>query len=171
MFDCYYRLATSASDIVANMFSSSLDELQYQEYYNFNASLLGREEWVHNPALREINDQFPIAHAGILRMEPNTGYDWHTDTDRQLAINMVLPMAHHDRHPSHTLFSRDQGEGMNYHFAPLNYVPGSLYVFNTQVPHTVINFASKRYLFSVEFETLPQTTYENVRNFCLAQGL
>jgi len=170
VIEYYYRLRTGGEGLCNRLMPTTLDELNYQEYYNFNAAVLGHMEWNTHPALSVIADEFPIAQAGILRMEPNTGYDWHTDTDRQLAINMLVPTGP-GRTRSETLFSPDHGEGVNYNLHRLNYQPYSLYVFNTQVKHTVLNFGQPRYLFSVEFERLPGTTYKNVRDFCISQGL
>ena len=171
MIECYYRLRTDALMLCHNVMSTNLDDLQYQQYFNFDASVLGREEWLNNPALAQINQEFPIKQAGILKMDPHRGYDWHTDTERQLAINMVLPTVQSTKHPSETLFSLDQGQAMQYSFHRMSYQPGSLYLFNTQVPHTVINFALPRYLFSVEFLASDYTTYQNVRDYCLSNGL
>jgi hypothetical protein len=74
-------------------------------------------------------------------------------------------------HPSETLFSPDHGQATQFNVSQLTYSPFSLYLFNTQVKHTVINHAEPRYLFSVEFEPAEFTNYGNVLNFCLAQGL
>lgn len=170
MIDYFYRLRTDAFNLTQGLLSTRIEDLYYEDYYSFSASRLGHEEWKHHRALASINAQFPIRHAGILKMEPHTGYDWHTDTDRAVAINMILD-TRQNGHPSETLFSPDHGHAAQYKVSQLTYSPYSLYLFNTQVKHTVINHAEPRYLFSVEFEPTKFTNYGNVLNFCLAQGL
>jgi hypothetical protein len=170
VIDYFYRLRTDAFNLTQGLLSTPIEDLHYEDYYSFSASRLGHEEWLHHRALASINAQFPIRHAGILKMEPHTGYDWHTDTDRALAINMLLDTRQHG-HPSETLFSPDHGQAAQFNVSQLVYSPFSLYLFNTQVKHTVINHAEPRYLFSVEFEPAEFTNYGNVLNFCLAQGL
>jgi hypothetical protein len=42
-------------------------------------------------------------------------------------------------------------EGAVFEIEELKYKPATYYIFNTQVPHTVYNFETTRYLMSVEF--------------------
>jgi hypothetical protein len=100
--------------------------------------------------------KYPLA-VGILRLDPHTTYDWHTDTRRGVCINMLLNNAQ-----SNCLFS--VGAALATHsFVELKYRLGSYYIFNNQVPHMVINFNESRYLMSVEFEAdKNQLTYERL---------
>jgi hypothetical protein len=85
-------------------------------------------------------------HAGVLRMEPNTCYNWHVDTDRKVGLNMLLS----DDGDSRCLFL-DGEPGVVFKTQELQYEPDTYYVFKTQVPHTVLNTEDPRYLFSLEF--------------------
>jgi hypothetical protein len=114
-------------------------------YYNFEAI----------PAPLEIlgQDTFLVAlakkrkfHAGILRMKPNTCYNWHVDTDRKVGLNMLL----NEDGDSHCVFVNGE-PGVVFGVEELKYEPDSYYVFNTQVAHMVLNTAQPRYLFSLEF--------------------
>ena len=51
---------------------------------------------------------------------------------------------------SRCLFLNDE-PGVVFKTKELFYLPDTYYVFNTQVPHMVLNTAKPRYLFSVEF--------------------
>ena len=42
-------------------------------------------------------------------------------------------------------------EGVVFNIEELKYKPATYYIFNTQIPHTVYNFETTRYLMSVEF--------------------
>ena len=83
---------------------------------------------------------------GIVRLDPYTCYDWHTDTRRGVGINMLLTPF--DR--SVCAFAPNK-EGVVFNIEELKYKPATYYIFNTQIPHTVYNFETTRYLISVEF--------------------
>lgn len=68
--------------------------------------------------------------------------DWITSEPAQQAV--------HCDHHSHTLFGRNV-TNTSMHCLELRYEPGRFYLFNNQVPHTVINLDVNRYLFSLEF--------------------
>jgi hypothetical protein len=78
-------------------------------------------------------------------MPPNTTYNWHVDSDRKVGLNMLLQDGQ-----SHCLFATEDF-GVRCVVEELQYQPNSYYVFNTQVPHMVLNLEQPRYLFSLEF--------------------
>lgn len=78
-------------------------------------------------------------------MLPNTCYNWHIDTERSVGINMLLSDVN-----SKCLFSENPNSVVS-EFEELVYEPNTYYIFNTQKPHSVLNFEGDRYLFSVEF--------------------
>jgi hypothetical protein len=64
---------------------------------------------------------------------------------------MLLSRDHH----SHTLFGQSINN-TNMRCLELTYEPGRCYLFNNQIPHTVINLDADRHLFSLEFaEAVP----------------
>lgn len=85
--------------------------------------------------------------AALVKLNPREMYGWHTDVRRGVAVNMLVE--HSD---SVTLFGNSvHGEMKRIH--PHRYEIGRYYVFNTQVPHSVINFGDqRRVLFTVQFE-------------------
>ena len=117
----------------------------WTQYYNFMATSVPDEILWADPLFTALANKLAF-HAGILRMEPNTCYNWHVDTDRKVGLNMLLS----DDGGSRCLFL-DGEPGVVFKTHELDYQPDTYYVFNTQVPHMVLNTIKPRYLFSVEF--------------------
>lgn len=134
----YKRLTKSA--ISAELLDLANNNDSWFKYYNFDALLVPQEILNKDPFFAGL----PPFRAGILRLPPYTCYDWHTDDDRGWSINMLLTSG-----KSNCLFSSREGQA--FPFTELVYEPEFYYAFNTQVPHTVLNFESVRYVFSVEF--------------------
>ena len=114
------------------------------EYYNFMASPVPPHFLLLDPTLSKLSEKREF-RGGILKMEPNSCYNWHTDTKRKVSINMLL-----GGFDSHCLFATDK-VSINMGTKELKYRPRTYYVFDTQTPHMVINFDEPRYLFSIEF--------------------
>jgi len=117
----------------------------WRPYYNFCATQAPFDIVYSDPTLHDIGEKYPLA-VGIIRLDPYTTYDWHTDTRRGVSINMLLNNAE-----SNCLFSLGEGEA-THKFVELKYRIGSYYLFNNQVPHMVTNFRESRYMMSVEFK-------------------
>lgn len=94
--------------------------------------------------LCNLNSRIKIQYTGITQMTPAEYYGLHTDTVRGVSINMLL-----ENHHSHCVFV-DPVNGKD--LIELCYEPGEMYVFNSQIPHTVINLSENRYMFSVQFQ-------------------
>lgn len=113
------------------------------------------------PFLEQLNIRHKIYKAGILSLHPNFYYRLHTDFGRGVAINMLL-----SGEDSHCLFVDDTD------FVELKYNKNKLYLFNTQKPHTVINFSQQRLMFSVTFaENKDALSYEQLYKKCERIGV
>lgn len=121
------------------------EEKDWVPYYNFMALKVPDEILDEEPLLVELAKKRKF-HAGVLRMDPNTCYNWHVDTDRQVGLNMLVL----DDGQSKCIFA-DGKFGIVIPTKELKYKEFTYYVFNTQIPHTVYNFTEPRYLFSLEF--------------------
>ena len=119
-------------------------ENKWAPYYNFMALQVPAEILDEEPLLVELAKKRKF-HAGLLRMDPNTCYNWHVDTDRQASLNMLVL----DDGNRKCIFAREYGIVMP--ITELKYKEFTYYAFNTQIPHTVYNFSEPRYLFSLEF--------------------
>jgi hypothetical protein len=135
----YKQLGKSA--ISNDLLDLAMNSIAWFKYYNFDTLLVPGYILDKEPFFKSL----PSFKAGILRLGPNTCYDWHTDDTRGWTINMLLTKG-----KSHCLFGSREGQA--FPFIELNYEPGVYYAFNTQVPHTVINFDSTRYLLSIQFD-------------------
>jgi hypothetical protein len=116
----------------------------WQPYYNFMALKVPANILDKEPLLVELAKKRKF-HAGILRMEPNSCYNWHVDTDRHVSLNMLV----FDDGNSKCVFANEYQLVMP--ITELKYKEFTYYIFNTKVPHIVFNFNEPRYLFSLEF--------------------
>ena len=150
--DCFALLQQPACGLVDHCLELAANpEAFWLPHFGFQAMALSRDWIAREPALLAINSICPIAEMGILRMPDHWVYHWHRDQNRQACINMLLSSDHH----SHTLFGQAINS-TNMHCLELAYEPGRYYLFNNQIPHTVINLDVDRYLFSLEFcEAVP----------------
>ena len=134
----YNQLKKSA--ISTDLLDLATTSNSWFKYYNFDTLLVPAHILAKDPFFQDL----PSFNAGILRLPPNTCYDWHVDDARGWTINMLLTTG-----KSHCLFG--PRDGVAFPFIELVYEPGFYYAFNTQIPHTVLNFESTRYLLSIEF--------------------
>jgi hypothetical protein len=133
------------SVIADKLFDFAATTSKWEPYYNFYAVQVPFDLAYSDPVLHRLGMKHQLA-VGIIRLDPYTTYDWHTDTRRGVTINMLLNNA-----KSNCLFSVSETE-VTHSFVELKYRLGSYYVFNNQVPHMVLNFNESRYLMSIEFE-------------------
>lgn len=117
----------------------------WQPYYNFMALQVPQEILDQEPFLVALAGKRKF-HAGLLRMDPHTCYNWHVDTDRHVSLNMLVL----DDGASKCIFCAGEF-GVVMPITELKYKEFTYYVFNTKIPHTVYNFTEPRYLFSLEF--------------------
>jgi len=140
----YYEVNTK-STIKDEVFDIAITPGDWLPYYHFGARLVPPEVLNKDPFFIWLSQRYNFI-AGILKYDPYTCYDWHTDTNRGVGINMLLTSF--DR--SVCAFAPNK-EGVVFEIEELKYKPATYYIFNTQVPHTVYNFETTRYLMSVEF--------------------
>jgi len=129
---------------------------EYKEYYGFNVLIVPEQLIDNDKQLAALRKRYPFS-AGITKMEPNTVYNWHKDTNRSGTINMMLW-----NEESHCLFTQDAGARVS-QVEELIYEPATYYIFNTQTSHMVVNLDGDRYMFTLEF--VDNVTYENLVDF------
>ena len=130
--------------------------LVYEDYYGFDVLLIPDEVIDRDEQLAALRKKYPFI-AGITRMQPNTAYNWHKDTNRSGVVNMMI-----DHVNSHCLFT-PEAEARVSEISELNYEPKTYHIFNTQVAHMVVNLEGYRYMFTLEFSVT--VTYENLLDF------
>lgn len=138
----YCKVETDKLDL------SSATKQAEMEYFGFSIDVLDIEKVLEsNPFLKWLYEKHPF-RAGLLNLEPFKTYKWHTDGRRGVSINALISDS-----PSVTLFSENvfQEDSHQADIQQLDYELNQIYLFNPQVPHTVINFDKPRLLFSCEF--------------------
>tara|TARA_R100001224_G_C4028064_1_gene151704 strand:+ start:3708 stop:4205 length:498 start_codon:yes stop_codon:yes gene_type:complete len=119
-------------------------ETEWIDYFNFTACLVPHEIVMRDHFYKWLYSEHPFK-AGILKMEHQTMYNWHTDSNRGVCINMLIQSPN----TSYTFF-RNAPE-VNHTFIELRYFPGTRYLFNNQKEHMVLNYDGPRFILTTEF--------------------
>ena len=142
----YYEIGRK-STIKDDLFDFAISPSEWVKYYNFDAKPLTPDILFKDNFFKWLADRYEFI-AGILRLDPYTCYNWHTDTRRGAGINMLLTP--HQR--SFCVFRQDnRSNEAVFKTEELSYKPMTYYLFNTQIDHTVYNFETTRYLLSIDF--------------------
>jgi hypothetical protein len=161
--DCFTPLTIKPQALAEHLDGLEKDSQPWQPHFGFRAIELDPSLIHRDPALSLVHSAEPIAKIGLLKVGPSTFYSWHTDTHRMACINMLVT---HDGH-SHTLFGSDL-DYTNKQVIELQYQPHTLYLFNNQAEHCVLNLGGPRYLFSLYFHS--QKPYHEVRARLFSAG-
>ena len=142
--ECYRTLYCNAGNLAEYALAEALSRDVWGTYFGFRAISLDIDHvFSLCPTLETINTIAKIKGVGVITMLSKDYYKLHTDTERGVGINMLLQhrnsfCAYVDPQENKTLL--------------LDYQSNTMYLFNTQVLHTVLNFEEDRYMFTVEFE-------------------
>lgn len=144
------------------------DNFVWGNVIGWQGTLLSEEVYLKEPVLNIINDMFPIQRAGFLHMKKNTLYEIHRDDSRGATINMLLQGSN-----SKSLFcERTDYSKFQHHFIEIPYQTYTFFLFNTQQPHSVINFESDRFIFTVEFKQPKESlSYKTLHDWCKQKNL
>jgi hypothetical protein len=142
------------SQIAADILAVAQGQDPWMDYYNFQAKVVPPEIVAKDLFMLELAQQHPFV-MGVLKMDPNTVYNWHADSRRGCTINMLLTY----EDISHCLFS-DDPTGVQCNTKELHYRPSTYYLFNTQHQHMVVNGGDTRYLASLEFAEGQDLTFD-----------
>lgn len=145
--DCFTELKPKAEAVPDFIRWVLCESPEWQSHFGFDAIQLPNELIDIEPALKELHAVWPIGRLGLLRVAEKSVYDWHVDEYRLSCVNMLFTLGS----SSHTLFGQ-QRDALNKDVIELKYEPDTFYLFNNQVPHTVINLGEPRYLFSLYFQ-------------------
>jgi len=146
--DCYFELPYQ-SEFTTKLYLACqmAKDIDWVKYYNFELLYIEQEVLRKvDPFLRQLYKAHRF-EAGVVRMQPNTFYDWHVDDNRGVCVNMLINHAQ-----SHCIFRDPKKEGaITGKFHELNYERGVYYFFNNQVEHSIYNFEGTRYLLTLQF--------------------
>lgn len=129
----------------------------WMDYYNFKAKIVPPEIVARDTFMLELAQIHPFV-MGVLKMDPNTVYNWHADSRRGCTINMLLTFDD----ISHCLFSTEPAQ-VQCRTEELHYQPDTYYLFNTRSEHMVMNGGGTRYLMSLEFAEGVDLTFDQLK--------
>lgn len=133
------------SVITSDLLAIANDGEDWQLYHSFMAKPVPYEVLFKDHFLQWLDSRHGY-NAGVLKMDPFTQYDWHVDGRRGVGVNLLLSF----EGTSVCMFTEQPNQTVK-NVYPVGYKPDTYTVFNTQVPHCVVNFEKPRYLFSIEF--------------------
>jgi len=162
--DCFLPLQLKAEGVVDYIQWLIQQDLPWAKHFGFDAQPI-TDYWLdEEPALKAVHACAPIKQLGLLRVAPQSMYDWHTDEYRMSCLNLLISQDHH----SHTLFGW-QRDRLNKDVCELQYEPRTYYLFNNQVEHCVINLDGPRYLLSLYFQE--EQPYEELKTLFLKKNI
>jgi len=165
MTDIYFKELNLLPDLLVDEIDSiDKDKQAWSSHFGFNAIELNPNLIQSDSALKRVHQIQPIARLGLLMIRSSNFYKWHRDAYRQCCLNMLIS----ENHNSHTLFGGDV-DSQNMMITELKYKPKTLYLFNNQEQHCVINLDGPRYLFSLYF--CEETPYQTVKARLTAAGV
>ena len=143
--------------ITADLLAVAHGKDSWMDYYNFKAKIVPPEIVARDTFMLELAQIHPFV-MGVLKMEPDTVYNWHMDSRRGCTINLLLTY----EDISHCLFSTEPDQ-VQCKTQELYYRPKTYYLFNTQRHHMVINGGEDRYLASLEFAEGADLTFDQLK--------
>ena len=142
MYPCYQKIPEK-STIVPELLALA-EKGEWQDYIYWKAIPVSDELINKDPFLSKLRETRTF-RAGILLTPPNSCYKWHVDTYRSVGVNLLIK--HKD---SHSVFTFDE-ENINVPVHELKYEEDTYYIYNTKVPHMVLNVDEPRYIMTLEF--------------------
>lgn len=130
------------------------DDSEWVQRNSFEVMLIPQNYLPTDEILSFFYNEF-VTYSVILKMNPNTFYNFHKDEKRKCAINMLLT-----GYESSCLFADKLSDDyMFVNFEELIYQPDTFYLLDTKKQHAVANKNNLRYLFSMgiydaDFETV-----------------
>lgn len=165
-----YDICNTAVKNLEKLPKEKRKKLKY--YYNLQAFDIPEKFYLQEPLLQKINSQFKINFASVYISQKQTGYPFHRDGHRNVTINMLISSG-----ISHSLFKIEdwiyedrEFVAEEWHFEELVFEERKFYLYNTDMPHGVINFDKTRYMFSVKFED-EDLTYKELYDWCEKNNL
>lgn len=131
---------------------------EWVKYFNFDAKPVSADVMRKDPFLKWLGTRYNFI-GGVLKVPAFTEYSWHTDTNRGAGINILL------QHSNSVVMFTENEDLLVKDIVPMSYKLNRFYLFNTQIPHSVINFNGNRYLFTIEFDKDKDSlSYEDLYN-------
>ena len=152
--DCFYQTKGNIQSI-KNYFNNNFHNLEFKavsdQFSGWEAHNLD-DETTHliikeNDFLNKINNTLKISYAFFMKTRTNTQIPWHYDYPRR---GPVLNALLNPEVKSHSFFTRSITDTTD--LIECKYTEEEFCLYNTDIPHSVINLDKPRYSFSLWFE-------------------
>lgn len=161
MSNYFRKINTPSISVVKYYTPERIAKLDWYDLPGYQGIEVPKQVILNESFFQDLDRQFGLVGAAILKWPSMISYFWHEDGDRKSTINMQLNYNGH----SHTIFGNKQSD-WHMDIEELVYEPGYFYLFNTQEPHEMINLGVDRYLFTTRIESDP--TYEELLEWAVA---
>lgn len=168
-YSAFNEKSTELQQYFDNEFIPNLYKYSPVQYFGWSGYPVPLSVVQKESVLSKVNSKFKIMFSGFVMMGPYRQYHWHTDVERGVTINMLMTHGH----TSYSLFGqKDKENDAQNHILTVNYEPNTLYLFNTQKPHTIINFEKPRFLYTVKFaQDAKSLSYNDIYSWKVANNL
>lgn len=163
MSDYFRKIKTPSTSVVKYYTTERIAKLDWYDLPGYQGIEVPRQVLLKESFFQDLDKEFGLAGAALLKWPSMISYFWHEDGDRNATINMQIS---YDGH-SHTLFG-DKKSDWHMEIEELVYEPGYFYLFNTQQPHEMINLGTERYLFTTRITADP--SYEELLEWAVDVG-
>jgi hypothetical protein len=159
VIDLFHQLKTAPPS--KDKLKECISNVDWFKKENFDLANLNNIILLDNTKLLKTVTKFR-GNACIIKMNPMTWYNWHTDVIRKAAINFLI-----EGYDSKCFFGKQQ-DSNNFNLTELPYQMDCMYLFNVQRNHAVLNLSETRYLLSIGFN---YHSYEEILEYCLEQDV
>ena len=77
--NCYSEFAQKSTKVIEYCQDLVKTDSPWYPYIGWEVKLVSKEVFLEEPLLQEINTQFAISRAAVLRTDPYQNYHWHVD--------------------------------------------------------------------------------------------
>lgn len=120
---------------------------------------------VQDPSLSIVYKKYPF-DAYVMRLDPFINYTWHVDEWRGVTINQLL------KHTDSECFFGQVRSKWVMDIVKVPYEPDTLYLFDTQSKHSIINCENYRYVLTLDFHSKKdKLSYQDLYNYCKSVDL
>jgi hypothetical protein len=111
----YFLELKTKSEYISKL---NFDNVSWFEHIGWMVHPLDNNIIDKEPLLKKIGEKFEIKSIGVMKTPPNSVYNWHTDDDRGVSINMLLT----HNHISHCVFKKKLKKKEKIYFQYLNWI-------------------------------------------------
>lgn len=162
----YYTKLNVESNIAQRILDKALnsDESKWKRFLEQNIFKLDISDFEDDPDIYKIIKHFNCEdRLSVFKVGPSCSYDWHSDTIRGAAFNLLL-----NSFDSMIVFGESSIYRSHNNLCRLQYEPNTYFLLNVSKQHCVFNFDEARYIVSIG---VPEAKYEEVEAYLINNHL